>query len=165
MTSYSVTPVERAHDAFLRWQEVRINHLGYTVNIVLTLTTATLGFAVNLAVGKNVSPVQLCKYPFYTSIVSLLFAVGLGLLVNLSRLYDFRYSAKAARARELHERDIAGESLEEKDRKTVSQCDDFSKKADFCGKCTWCLLWFQMTMFMVGVVFLAYSVIQAYPLQ
>jgi hypothetical protein len=37
-----------AHNAFVQWQEVTRKHLGDTVNLILTLTTAAVGFLADL---------------------------------------------------------------------------------------------------------------------
>src|SRR5260370_16762258 len=104
------------HNAFLRWQEVRIKHFGYTVNLVLTLTTATLGFAVNLVADNKIAPTK----DFVASLVFLGLAMLVGLLTNYSRLLDFRHSATAARGRELHARETKRETLHEEDRKPAA---------------------------------------------
>lgn len=108
--------IGKAHDAFLRWQEVRIKHLGHVVNLVLTLSTATLGFEVNLVVERKIAPTS-C---FIASLTLVGFAIFMGLLTNWSRLQDFRYTAKAARGRELNARSLAGEMLDEEALRTAS---------------------------------------------
>src|SRR5690242_4133278 len=100
--------VEEAHAAFLRWQEVRIAHLGHVVNLVLTLTTASLGFGVKLIVDK---PSLTANRSLYYSLLILIVAIAAGLLTNYCRLLDSRNTANAARARELKKRQEAGERL------------------------------------------------------
>jgi len=87
------------HDAFLRWQEERRTQLGHVVNLVLTLTTATLGFAVMLVVDKRITSVSPGNRAFFWSVILLLVAIATGLLVEMSRLFDVRYTAQAARDR------------------------------------------------------------------
>ena len=47
---------EKAHDAFIRWQQATLTHLGHTINLIFVLTTAAFGFAVNLAVNGKITP-------------------------------------------------------------------------------------------------------------
>ena len=77
-------------------------HFGHVVNLVLTLSTATLGFAANLAIERRITWATYGSYLFVASLVFLFLAVGAGLLTNWTRLCDYRYTALAARGRELH---------------------------------------------------------------
>lgn len=156
--------VEReAHDSFLRWQTVRITHFGHVANVVLTLTTAALGFLVNLVVEERITlTTPSASFLIIASAAALLLAIGAGLYANWSRLQDFRYTAKAARGRELHERDLAGEPLNEKDRHRASNRGAYREVADRYGKCSWSLLKVQLWSFVIGGVLLTVSVIQVY---
>ncbi len=142
-------------DAFLRWQEVRIKHFGYTANLVLTLTTAALGFAVNLAVDNKIVLTKL----FVAALIFLGLAMFVGLLTNYSRLLDFRHTAKAARSRELHARETKGETLDEEDRKVAAERSAHHRKSDCYGKWSWRLLPIQLIVFFVGVFLLGTSVL------
>lgn len=144
-----------AHNAFLRWQGVRTKHFGYTVNLVLTLTTATLGFGVNLVVDNRIAPTKL----FIASLIFLGLAMFVGLLTSYSRLLDFRYSAKAARGRELQARDTKGETLDEEDRKAAAERSAHRKRSKRYGKWSWLLLPIQLVVFFVGVFLLGTSVL------
>jgi hypothetical protein len=152
-----------AHDSFLRWQEVRITHFGHTANVVLTLTTAALGFLVNLVVEKRIAlPTPSASLSVIASVGAFLLAIGAGLYANWSRLQDFRYTAKAARGRELYERDLAGETLNEKDRHRASNRDAYREVADCHGKCSWILLRIQLWTFVIGGVLLTVGVMKGY---
>lgn len=152
----------REHEAFLRWQDVRRTHFTHTVNLVLTLTTATLGFAVNLIVAHKVAPTSPGKDALSYSLGFLLLAMAAGLATNLSRLFDFRYSAKAARSREMEARRQAGEALTDAQKTQAQDAAKYSKRADCLGVLTWCLLVAQLTAFFIGSLLLACSVRQTY---
>jgi len=147
-----------AHNAFIRWQAVRIEHFGHVVNLVLTLSTATLGFAVSLAIERKITPGTYGSYLFDASLVILLFAVGAGLLTNWTRLCDYRYTARAVRGRELHERIKAGELLDEKDWGKSAKRKWYSDSAEKYGERSWCFLKIQLLLFVFGVLLLAAAV-------
>ena len=92
----------------------------------------------------------------------LLVAVAAGLACNLSRLLDFRYSAKAARGREMEARRVAGETLTEAEKTQAKDGSRHSKLADGFGISTWCLLVAQLTAFFVGVLLMSRCVQQTY---
>jgi hypothetical protein len=147
---------EEAHAAFLRWQDIRIAHVGNVINLVLTLTTASLAFGVKLLLdkGNNLPVVLGC------SLLVLVLAIAAGLMANYSRLFDVRYTAKAARARELWRRQDAGEKLSDKQKLKAESYDDYSDKADEWGSRTWCFLLLQLPIFAIGVFLLVFSVYQ-----
>jgi hypothetical protein len=153
--AHSTNSEERAHDAFLRWQETRRKQLGDTVNLVLTLTVASLGFGLNLIVSDKAPHFlpRTCVFSF--SLFSLSAASLLGLLINYSRLQDFRYSAKAARELELAAR-AKTEGNEEGAKKHHQDHVKFSDLADRQGQ-TWTrlLVYAQLISFGVGITLLA----------
>lgn len=89
-----------SHDAFVRWQQVSREQLGNTVNLVLTLTTAAIAFVADLAIKKDLAPTP-------TRRCEIMGALGLapvlGILVNVTRLLDFRWTTRAARVGDLKE--------------------------------------------------------------
>lgn len=139
---------EEAHKAFQHWQEVRIAHLGYVVNLVLTLATASLGFVVKLAFDK---PTLVSNCPFYCSLYVLAVSIGCGLLANVLRLCDFRYTAKAAKARKFKLEKEAGESLEPEDENEAKKHDCYRCRHKCFGRWTWRLLTSQLVIFAVGI--------------
>lgn len=149
---------EKAHEAFVRWQIVRIQQLGQTTNLVLGLSAASLGFGLNLLVSRHITSTLCASACGLTGVQLLLFslivlfiAIGLGLATNLTRLYDFRYTAKAARARE----QVAKAQRQGK----PAECPiDYGEKADRLGKWTWGLLWTQLATFTLGILLLAWAV-------
>lgn len=141
---------------------IRRTQFSHTVNLVLTLTTATLAFAVNLIVAQRITSTSSGKDSLSYSLGFLLLAVGAGLATNLSRLLDFRYSAKAARSREMKARLDAGETLTNAQKTQAEDAAKHGNRADCLGVVTWCLLVAQLTAFFVGVVLLACSVRQTY---
>jgi hypothetical protein len=153
---------DREHDAFVRWQHIRRTHFSHTVNLVLTLSIASLGFAVNLMVTQKITPTSLGKESLSYSLGFLLVAVFVGLATNVSRLVDFRYSAKAARGREMKARAEAGTVLTDDQKSQAKDAVKHGNWAGCLGVISWCLLIAQLTAFFVGVLLLACSVRQTF---
>lgn len=150
------TPEEiRAHDAFVRWQHARHTQFGNLVNVVLTLTTAALGFGVNLLVGQKIPRNCGCTV-FNLSLIILFAAVALGLVINWSRLQDLRETAKAARKREL-EAEAKREGKPESKQSLRTERKKASLRAEWWGKVSYWLLFLQCASFFLGAVLLVVS--------
>ena len=154
--------VKEAHEAFIRWQEATRTHLGHTVNLILTLTTAAVGFAINLVVGGRTPPAYLDKCALFYSLIALILGAAIGLAANYSRLLDFRWTARAARGREMHARLELKENLSAKQQTRAEDREKYSNCAETFGKVTWWLLFFQLLTFLLGIIFLALSVRSSY---
>ena len=79
----------------IRWQDISLTQLGYTNNILLSLTIGFLAFAFDkeflttLSFSKDsIFNLKMCFY--ILTILSLLISIGYGVLTSISRLYDFR---------------------------------------------------------------------------
>jgi hypothetical protein len=153
---------EENHDAFVRWQRVTLTQLGHTVNIVFTLSVASLGFAVNLFVNKKISAVSSSHYWFLLSVVLLCVASVTGLLVNIFRLCDFRFTAQAARGREMRRREDARQLLTATQRLQAQKVNSRRAWATRMGQLTWWSLYFQWSTFLAGICLLAYTILRMY---
>ena len=91
----------RSEGSFIRWQAIAIAQLGYAVNLILTLATASLGFAVALIKDKDFTPGCWSKCLLVLSQLSLLASVALGIWCVINRLLDFRKTKDNARDREI----------------------------------------------------------------
>jgi hypothetical protein len=98
---------EEATGSYERWQKTMMQQQGAVINLILTLTIAAMGFGVSLMFKKESEVIALSREARWVVLGSLavfLIAVFWGLQVNLTRLWDFRWTARAARLRELRER-------------------------------------------------------------
>ncbi|SRR6266480_7405095 len=93
-------PNEDPKGSFVRWQSIRIAQFSYSVNLILGLAVAALGFQVTLLMNDHFHPVGWQKCAFGLSILTLLSSIGLGIWCTINRLRDFRATSKAARLRE-----------------------------------------------------------------
>ena len=122
------------NDRFQRWQKIAIDQLGYTVNLVLAITIALIGYCFSLLRDKDFTPGSSAKCAMLLSLVALSFSGGCGLVCTLNRLRDFRGTARRAGNHP---------SAPEKE------------KLDGLGVITWGIFYAQLAMFAVGVVALA----------
>jgi hypothetical protein len=124
-------------ESYLRWQDTAITQLGYTINLVLTLAGAALGFAVKTMMeSKEVLP-HLPRLLFHSSVWLLSISILAAVAANFTRCHDFRLSRRAARARV--EGNIA----------IHSSCTAISKRL---GGWTWTFFSVQSASFAIGVV-------------
>ena len=87
-------------DSYTRWQNIRITQFGFANNLIMGLSMAVLGFAINFVNGEETALNELQKIAFWLGCSLSVLSVGLGLRVALSRLEDFRLTARIARKRE-----------------------------------------------------------------
>jgi hypothetical protein len=131
--------------SFIRWQSITLNQLTYAVNLILTLSVATLGFAMSLLRDEHFNPGghSRCLFVFATALVLLSIAFGIWCVIN--RLRDFRTTTKVARMRENNE-------AEEKIGPYVTLYENL-------GRCTWRLFWAQIALFAGGIAFYTLCII------
>ncbi len=86
--------------SFVRWQSITIAHFGYAVNVILTLATASLGFALVVIRDKEFAP-ELCGKGFFlTALLLLVVSPAFGIACTINRLTDFRKTTRLAKDRE-----------------------------------------------------------------
>jgi hypothetical protein len=128
------------NESFVRWQNITITQLGYTINLILALTIAVLGFLVSFMLNKDFVSVLVLwqKYLFLIALLSLGVSFILGILCIVSRLCDFRMTTKIARKRE---NAVNKEELEH-----------YRIQSRELGQKTWHLFWWQIGTFAIGVI-------------
>jgi hypothetical protein len=135
---------------FTRWQSITITQLGYAINLFLTFTVASLGFALSIAKdGIEHSPTCWAKHLLLFSIFLFLLSLGSGLGCVINRLCDFRKTESIARDKE------KGELL---------PCEYARRSAetDRLGRCTWKLFHWQIGLFCAGVLTLTVEFLVLY---
>jgi len=112
-------------ERYVRWQNYRITQLSFSINLFLGFAVASLAYAVNIKLlsvdGLDKSAVMCSIYWWSGSAI-------LGCVATVSRLLDFRYTARKI--------------------KNSSRCDKCAAKV--FGKLTWFAFWVQLTSFLVG---------------
>jgi hypothetical protein len=132
-------------DGYLRWQELAITQLGYTINLFLTLATAMLVFAMKILMESKMPFAGVEHVFFHLGVLLLALSVVAALAANYTRAQDFRYTRRAARP-----------SVSEENRLNAHD------RAECYGKCTWWLFYCQTTTFGLGGVLFGVSTWLAY---
>src|SRR5271165_5266279 len=133
---------------FVRWQSITITQLGYTINVVLSLSTASLGFAF-VSVRQSDFELGKAKLPFDMSLFLLFASIVCGIWCSVNRLCDFRITARIARRSEQLFREP--EKL-----KTLRQ------KAKRLGRWTWRFFCWQIGLFIGGEMLLGLALVIVY---
>jgi len=143
------------HEAHVRWQGITITQLGYVVNLLLSFSVATLGYVVNLIItGQIRTDCELC-----VALCVVLAAIIAGVVTNFSRLQDFRYSARAARCRELKHRGKLGESLSNEKQATIAKYECSHYLAKCFGRVSWFAFWTQLIVFALSYPILIHALL------
>ncbi|WP_316348095.1 hypothetical protein [Desulfuromonas acetoxidans] len=113
-------------ERYIRWQNYRINQLSFSINLFLSFAVASLAYVINLKLTNTTivaSPAELDITIYWWAA-----SVVLGTLSTLSRLLDFRYTARKI--------------------KNSSECDKYIAK--MFGKITWATFWVQTITYVIG---------------
>jgi hypothetical protein len=113
-------------ERYVRWQNYRINQLSFTINLFLSFAVASLAYLINLKLTKTAiiaSPAEFDITIYWWSASAVL-----GTIATLSRLLDFRFTARKI--------------------KNSSDCDKCLAK--ILGKVTWATFWAQTITYVWG---------------
>jgi hypothetical protein len=137
------------NEPYNRWQGFRINQLGLCISLFLTFAVATLGFSVNLLVQPTF-PITVCfaRVIFLLSLVLGSISLLFGSLACLTRLADFRLTAKVVRHRS--------------DPSMNSRVDLWREQYDKFGRWTWRLFYGQLGLFGLQIFGLMLALIITY---
>lgn len=130
-------PREEPKGSSVRWQSITIAQLTYSVNLALGLAVTSLGFNVVLLLNERFHPTTWQKWSFSASMLALLLSIGLGIWCVVNRLRDFRATTNAARLRE--------------DREPSDEIEKYRDLYRKLGERTWCLFWWQIGTFGIGI--------------
>ena len=143
-TDAVVTPQEETvadKERFVRWQRLAIDQLGFTLNFILTLTIAALGYIFALLKDKEFIPTRYARYSLILSLVSLAIAAICGMACTINRLRDVQGTARRLR-------------------KSVGAPS--SRELRIMGKRTWKMFYTQLVTFSSGITFLAIALLLTY---
>jgi len=135
--------------------QITIIQLGHVVNLLIAFSAATLGYVVNLVVGRQIS----VSWELWTVVLALFAAIAAGVVTNYSRLQDFRHSARAARCRELNGRKDLGESLTKEQETTISEYSGCHARAKWFGRVTWRAFKTQLVAFSLSYLILIHTLL------
>ena len=134
--------------------ENRRKQFSVTNNLLLTFGVAICGYLANRVIETKVQLVGEMNYGFVFAFLSVMF----GVLLTISRLLDFRYTAKRDRLNEkLSDGEKAGKNetqiKDEKKNKIRAEC--YAMIAHKLGKISWCLLTLQIGTLMLSITLLS----------
>jgi hypothetical protein len=137
---------EKDRESYMRWQEIALTQLGYTINLFLTLAGVAISFALKILMESRTPFPALAHWFFYVALLLLGLSIAAALCANVTRALDFRYTRRAARERMKQGKDH----------------DKYHNKAECLGEWTWWLFLAQTGAVLLGVVFLTFSLCFVY---
>lgn len=142
------TKTKPSEGSFVRWQATTISQLGFATNLFLGFSVAVLGFEITLLLNGTFDFGScLPKCGFLLSLLMIVLSICLGIGVVINRLRDFRATMHAARLRESTRAD------------ELAECAHYRALAVNLGKWTWCLFWWQIGTFSVGLILFFLSIV------
>lgn len=87
---------DQDRDSFLRWQDYRIGYLSFSINLFLGFSVASIAFLVQQGSKTLTSPPNL-NQELMLPVIWWLFSTIFGVVATLSRMVDFRYTARRIR--------------------------------------------------------------------
>lgn len=120
---------------YVRWQNYRITQLSFSINLFLGFAVASLAYVINLKIASGAHR----GIPLETVIVWWSVSAAFGSMATVSRLLDYRYTAKKI--------------------KENGRLNAFMAK--WCGPVTWGCFWIQIVSYTVGAYVFIVGVINA----
>ena len=142
------------HGSFVRWQGNTQAQLGSVIGLILSLTTASLGFAAVLLPKLVGSPQCVASVFVALSLLALLASGAIGIACTINRLCDFRKTTAIARDREKWR--SANEPHID------NRLHDRRAEAASLGKRTWNLFWWQIGTFAFGMLLLVAGIVSQF---
>ncbi len=143
-------------ESFVRWQSTTIAQFGVALNLLIALSTASLGFA--LSQFKDALFLHNCwgRWLLSASVILLGTSILLGLCCTFTRLCDFRKTAAVARLRQ--------KALKHK--RTEGQINRllYTRRQETrrLGMYSWRLLCWETIAFLAGVIAIIFAFEMAY---
>lgn len=133
---------------FVRWQAQTIAQLSFAINLFAGLAVAALGFGVSFLREQSFTPDRCYAVAYLGSLVLLGASVLCGVAATVTRLLDFRATAKTVR-------------LRQKDA-TSTDIAVAGDEAKGLGKATWRLFWALLATFLLGIAGLTVALFHVY---
>ena len=114
-------------ERYVRWQNYRISHLSYSINLFIGFAVASLAFVISLKLSKSI-PTSL---PINLIIICWAYSAFVGCAATITKLIDYRCTAA----------------------KIKKQTPLNTKIATYIGSITWGLFWSQIIAYMAGSYF------------
>lgn len=112
-------------ERYVRWQSYRITQMSFTINLFISFSVASIAYAINL----KFKSIPHGNIPLDITIFLWAFSAAIGVLSSISRLLDYRYTAKKIK-------DGGG------------AFNSFMSK--YCGPVSWGCFWAQILLYTWG---------------
>jgi MFS family permease len=129
-----------ASERLIQWEDRRREHLGGLIALILALSSGSIAFCGSLLTEESVKFGGWRTIVFLSAAACFVLALLPSLAVAFSRLQDARVTAHIVR--------------EDEKSMTAGYLARLRSKADFWGRLTWRLLYFQLGVFSLGVCLL-----------
>jgi glycerol uptake facilitator-like aquaporin len=137
-----------AHERFNRWQGLAINQLSVAVALISGLAISSLAVALSLLQNRHFAPAGYIKFLFACCFPSLFLAALLAVGTVVSRLLDFRLTARKVRK---------------------AENKDYARSLTICGlgpeaysSLTWLLFWTSCVALLIGSFLLCGTIVATY---
>jgi hypothetical protein len=125
-------------ERFVRWQAITREQLSFANNLLLGLAVAVVGFEISLTLNDKFALVSCWQKTAFLVSLALLAASSLAALVAVvTRLCDFRLTARTIRTEQTEEQ---------------QQADHLRAVTAKLGSATWNLFWLQIATFFFGIL-------------
>jgi len=153
--------IANLNDRFVRWHEMQISLFTFCINLLFTLSIATIGFIVNNFSNDIFKNKLFLGYSLPRAASIIVVASSLfGFAALLCRLFDFRYTKDTIRNR-THLYKLQ-KSIKRSSKLTEQQLMNSIRKLTICTKrlgCfTWLLFAFQVITYFTAVIIIVMSV-------
>jgi hypothetical protein len=125
----------KKQERYVRWQDYRITQLSFAINLFLGFGVASLAYAISLKLDNKTHG----NVPLDATIIWWAVSAAFGVVATLSKLLDYRYTAKKIKD---------------------GGCFN-SFMAKWCGPVTWGCFWVQVVTYVVGACLFLIGVIHA----
>ncbi len=114
-------------ERYIRWQDYRITQMSFAINLFLGFAVASLAYVINLKLENKLRG----NIPVEISIIWWAISVFFGCVAMMSKLLDYRYTARKI--------------------KDGGSFNTFMAK--YCGPVTWGVFWVQVVSYAIGAAF------------
>lgn len=125
----------KQQERYVRWQDYRITQLSFAINLFMGFAVASLAYAINLKLGNT----PRSSIPLESVIIWWSVSVGFGGIATISKLLDYRHTAKKIKD---------------------GGCFNIFM-ATWCGPVTWGAFWVQVIAYSIGAYLFIIGVINA----
>lgn len=132
-------------DRFSRWQTILREQLSFTINLLLTISIATIGFLFSVLNNSSFNPVHCQKLFFTIGLIFVFLSVIFGLVVSCIRLYDFRITLKKINIQRKQQQN------------QIDNTEDLGNRMKLIGNTTWIFFYLQIGTLCFGYINLGIS--------